>query len=171
MNRKVVATACFFAVTLGVTISVRAQVPVIAPSTWAHITIDTQPRDINGAPTGSPSSAAFDEWNSIPTAVTDPADNPSPLNIIDIKNVKIANDADFVYIYVDGYKSRTNGVYLAFDTDQSTATGFDIFGLGLVGSELGYVNDFPFDQRTAGVFNNNKPDPGGDMLYRRPARR
>jgi hypothetical protein len=26
---------------------------------------------------------------------------------------------------------------------------------------LGYVNDFVFDQRAPGVFNNNKPDPGG----------
>jgi hypothetical protein len=56
---------------------------------------------------------------------------------------------------------RTNGLYLAFDTDQDVSTGFNVYGLGLVGSELGYVNDFVFDQRTLGVFNNNKPDPGG----------
>ena len=79
----------------------------------------------------------------------------SVLNLVDIKDVKIANDANFVYIYANGYKGRTKNLYLAFDTDQNVATGFDIYGLGLVGSELGYVNDFPFDQRTPGVFNAN----------------
>jgi len=107
---------------------------------------------------GSPSAAAFDEWDSIPLATADPADNPSPLNIIDIADVKIANDADFIYIYVSGHKMRTNGTYLAFDTDQNLETGFNIFGLGLVGSELGYVNDYVFDQRTPGVFNANVGD-------------
>jgi hypothetical protein len=127
---------------------------VVAPSTWATgIVIDP--------PGGPPSSAQFDDWDSIPLALTDPADNPSTLNIIDIKDVKIANDANLLYIYASGHKMRTNGLYLAFDTDQNVATGFNIFGLSLVGSELGYVNDFVFDQRAPGVFNNNKPDPGG----------
>jgi hypothetical protein len=131
---------------------------VVAPSTWAeNITID--------AIVGPPPSSAFDDWDAIPLAVADPDDNPSPLNLIDIADVKIANDNDFIYIYASGHKMRTNGLYLAFDTDQNVATGFDIFGLGLVGSEIGYVNDFVFDQRTPGVFNDNKtagaPDPGG----------
>jgi hypothetical protein len=127
---------------------------VVAPSTWATgIVIDP--------PGGLPSSSQFDDWDSIPLAVSDPADNPSTLNIIDIKDVKIANDANLLYIYASGHKMRTNGLYLAFDTDQNVSTGFNIFGLSLVGSELGYVNDFVFDQRAPGVFNNNKPDPGG----------
>jgi hypothetical protein len=123
--------------------------------------IDPQPRDTNGMPIGSPSSTAFDDWDSIPLALSDPADNPSALNLIDIKDVKIANDANLLYIYASGHRMRTNGLYLAFDTDQNVSTGFDIYGLGLVGSELGYVNDFVFDQRAPGVFNNNQPDPGG----------
>ena len=127
---------------------------VVAPSTWAHITIDPQPRDAGGVPVGDPSPAAFDEWSSIPLALTDPQDNPSVLNLVDIKDVRIANDANFVYIYANGYKGRTKNLYLAFDTDQNVATGFNIYGLSLVGSELGYVNDFPFDQRF-GVFNSN----------------
>lgn len=138
-----------------------AMAQVVAPSTWAtNIVIDPQPRDENGVPAPA-SAAAFTDWATVPLALTDPADNPSVLNIIDIKDVKIANDANFIYIYVNGYKPRTNGLYLAFDTDQDLATGFDIFGLGLVGSEIGYVNDFVFDQRAPGVFNNNKPEPGG----------
>jgi hypothetical protein len=132
--------------------SALAQVePVVAPSTWATgIVIDS---------TGStPTSAAFDDWNDIPIAVTDPADNPSAFNILDIADVQIANDANLLYIHVTGHKLRTNGLYLAFDTDQDVATGFDIFGLGLVGSELGYSNDFVFDQRTE--FNANKNELG-----------
>src|SRR4051812_17487492 len=102
MNRKLVVVACLFAMGIGATRFAYGQTPIIAPSTFAHLTIDPQLRDPGGAPIGSPSAAAFTEWNSVPLAVTDPADNPSPLNIIDIGNVKIANDADFIYIYVDG---------------------------------------------------------------------
>lgn len=133
---------------------------VTAPSTWATNLVQTQPRNPDGTPILPVSAANFDDWDSIPLAVTDPADNPSPLNIIDIKDVKVANDADYLYIYASGYKNRTNGLYLAFDTDQNLDTGYDIYQLDLVGSELGYVNDFPFDQRDPAVFNSNKPLPG-----------
>ena len=150
---------------------------VVAPSTWGSgIVIDPQPRNPDGTPILPPSAAAFDDWDSVPLAVADPADNPSALNIIDIADVKIANDANMLYIYASGHKLRTNGLYLAFDTDQNIATGFDIYGLGLVGSELGYVNDYVFDQRTPGVFNANVADAcctggpldvnnGGALLY------
>jgi hypothetical protein len=139
---------------------------VVAPSTWAaNIVIDPQPRNPDGTPMGSPSAAAFDDWNDIPLALTDPDDNPGELNLIDIKDVKIANDANFIYLYASGHRMRTNGVYLAFDADQDVGTGYNVFGLNLVGSELGYVNDFVFDQRAPGIFNDNKtnglPDPGG----------
>ncbi len=136
----------------------RAQTPIVAPSTWASgIVIDPS--------TDPPDPVTFDDWDDVPVAVSDPADNPSALNIIDIADVKIANDANLLYIYASGHKMRTNGMYLAFDTDQDLATGFNIFGLSLVGSEIGYVNDFVFDQRDSAVFNSNKtggvPDPGG----------
>jgi hypothetical protein len=156
MPHRTILTALLAGVACALSGSTYAQ--VVAPSTWAdNITID--------AIVGPPPDAAFDDWDAIPLAVSDPADNPSVLNIIDVADVKIANDNDFIYIYASGHKMRTNGLYLAFDTDQELATGFDIFGLGLVGSEIGYVNDFVFDQRTPGVFNDNKtagaPDPGG----------
>jgi hypothetical protein len=155
-------TACCAAVSYSA-----ACAQVVAPSTWATgIVIEPQPRNPDGTPILPPSAAAFDDWDAIPLAVSDPADNPDPLNLIDIKDVKIANDADFIYIYASGHEMRTNGVYLAFDTDNDINTGYNIFGLFLVGSEIGYVNDFPFDQRSPGVFNDNKntagePDPGG----------
>lgn len=161
MVRKLFVVTCVVAAWSIGLISPPVLAQVVAPSTWgAGIVIDPQPRDVNGVPEPATESA-FDDWNDIPLAVTDPADNPSVFNIIDIMDVKIANDADFIYIYVSGHTPRTNGMYLAFDADQDLATGFDIYGLGLVGSEIGYVNDFVFDQRTPGVFNNNQPDPGG----------
>jgi hypothetical protein len=162
MTRITGMSGSLFVATVIALVTKPADAQVVAPSTWASgIVIDPQPRDMNGMPIGSPSSAAFDDWARVPRALTDPADNPSVLNLIDIKDVKIANDNELLYIYASGHRMRTNGLYLAFDTDQNVSTGFDIYGLGLVGSELGYVNDFVFDQRAPGVFNNNKPDPGG----------
>jgi hypothetical protein len=162
MVRGVVVSAGMLTAAVFTVVAQSAHGQVVAPSTWAtNIVIDPQPRDMNGMPIGPPSSAAFDDWDSVPLALSDPADNPGPLNLIDIQDVKIANDANLLYIYASGHRMRTNGMYLAFDTDQDVGTGFNIYGLGLVGSELGYVNDFVFDQRTLGVFNNNKPDPGG----------
>ena len=102
-----------------------------------------------------PTGKEFEDWEGIPVALTDPEDNPSAFNIIDIKDVQIANDNNLLYIRVSYYNANSAGAFLAFDTDQDTATGFDIFGLGLVGSELGYVNDFVFDQRDPAVFNQN----------------
>ena len=43
--------------------------------------------------------------------------------------------------------------YIALDIDSNPATGYDIFGLGLIGSEAGWQNDFAFRQST-GVFNS-----------------
>jgi hypothetical protein len=161
MDGRFFITVSLFSAILSAFSTKLAHSQVVAPSTWAsNIVIDPQPRDMNGMPIGAPSSAAFDDWDSVPLALTDPADNPSDLNLIDIKDVKVANDANLLYIYASGHQMRTNGLYLAFDTDQTVETGFNIFGLGLVGSELGYVNDFVFDQRS-GLFNDNKPDPSG----------
>jgi hypothetical protein len=39
-----------------------------------------------------------------------------------------------------------SNIFLAFDTDQNTATGFDILQIGEIGSELGYQTDYPFAQ-------------------------
>jgi hypothetical protein len=176
MFRSNLTLSLLVAACLAAAASRSATAQTVAPSTWATgIVIDPQPRDPSGTPIGSPSSAAFDDWDNIPLALTDPEDNPNDLNIIDIKDVKIANDDELIYIYASGYKMRTKDLYLAFDTDQDVGTGYNIFGLSLVGSELGYVNDFVFDQRTA--FNANNPsgvcctggpldvNNGGALLY------
>ena len=127
----------------------RAQ--IVAPSTFTTaITVQ-----------GEELGAEFDDWAGagIPVAAIDPVDNPG---FIDIHEVQVANDNDFIYLRVSYHDSNSTGTLLAFDTDQDAGTGFDIFELGLMGSEFGYINDFPFSQ-TSGIFNTNVAITGGPL--------
>ena len=95
----------------------------------------------------------FADWAAVPTLLTDAAGDGDP---IDIAGVQIANDADNLYLRV-AYHTPVNpnvgpSIYLAFDIDRDLATGFNIYGLNIVGSDAGFQNDFPFDQR--GGFNS-----------------
>lgn len=97
----------------------------------------------------------FSDWADVPVAATDEAgDNDvGP----DLAMLKIANDETNLYLYI-AYYAEVNpnagpSVYLGFDTDQNKETGFDVFGLGVIGSEVGWVNDYPFKQNN-GVFND-----------------
>jgi hypothetical protein len=109
----------------------------------------------------------FADWASSGITVVDmdPADNTggSP-PFIDIANVQIANDDDFIYIHGTMHSAHTSfaNLFLGFDTDQNAATGFNVFSLGLIGSELGYQTDFPFGQAT-GVFNTGATITGGPI--------
>ena len=125
---------------------------VVAPSTF------TTAIQVQGEAEGT----EFDDWASsgIPIATTDPADNGS---LIDINTVQIANDNDFIYLRVTYHNNNSVGTFLGFDTDQNLATGFDIFSAGLIGSELAYQNDFPFEQ-AAGVFNTGDSLTGGPLF-------
>jgi hypothetical protein len=118
---------------------------VVVPSTF------TTAIQVQGEPVGT----EFNDWASsgIPIATTDPADNTG---FIDINEIQIANDDQFIYLRISYHNNSSVNTYLAFDTDQDLATGFNVFGLGLVGSDLGYQNDFPFEQE-AGVFNTGHP--------------
>jgi hypothetical protein len=105
--------------------------------TYANITID----------------GSYSDWATVPVAVTDPVGDGDP---IDFGAIQIANDANNIYLHVH-YNTAVNpnagpSTFLAFDTDNNVNTGFDIYGLHTVGSEAGYQNDFPFDQR--GGFNS-----------------
>ena len=157
MNRNIVIFACpllvavaLFGITTGAT---HAQ--VVAPSVYTT-TIQVQ---------GETAGTEFADWaaSGITVADADPVDNPggSP-PFIDIGNVQVANDANYIYIHATMHGAITSlaNLFLAFDTDQNLATGFDPFGLGVVGSELGYQTDFPFGQATA-VFNTNATLTGG----------
>lgn len=107
----------------------------------------------------------FDDWADVPEAATDAAgDNDiGP----DLASFKIANDETNLYLYIS-YYAEVNpnagpSVYLAFDTDKDKLTGFDVFGLGLIGSEAGWVNDFPFAQET-GSFNSGDISGGSAQI-------
>jgi len=113
--------------------------------TYANITIDGNTAD----------------WAGVPVAYTDATGDASP---IDIATIQLANDNNNLYIRLT-YGTAVNpnsgsGVFLAFDTDNNPATGYDIYGLGLVGAEAGWQNDFPFEQAT-GVFNTGGGITGG----------
>lgn len=105
--------------------------------TYANITID----------------GSFSDWTGVPVLFTDATGDGSP---IDLGTIQLANDENNLYIRLT-YPTAVNpqggsGVFLALDNDNNPATGFDVYGLGLVGAEAGWQNDFPFAQSN-GVFN------------------
>lgn len=88
----------------------------------------------------------YNDWAGVPVLATDAVDG-SP---IDIGTIQIANDANNYYFRIT-YNAATNpnggpSLYLSFDTDNNLSTGYDIYGLGQVGSDFSSVNDFPFRQ-------------------------
>ena len=107
--------------------------PPPEPSHFSHIQIDGD----------------FSDWAAVPVIATDPAGDGVP----DIVSVKAANDDDYLYVLV-GYNGAVdtntlNGspsTILSLDNDANVATGFDIYGLGQIGAEVSWQNDFPFAQ-------------------------
>ena len=89
------------------------------------------------------------DWGSVSTIATDPADNPGS---IDFLTLQVANNENFIFIrytLAESFNPQSgSGTFLAIDEDNNVATGFDIYGLGIVGSEAGWQNDFPFEQAT-----------------------
>ncbi|MEO1497038.1 MAG: PEP-CTERM sorting domain-containing protein [Planctomycetota bacterium] len=92
----------------------------------------------------------YSDWDDVPVVDSDAADNAG---FVDFADTKIAHDDDFLYIYNSFHTAQSLGAFTALDVDSDVATGFDVFGLGLIGSEAGWQNDFPFTQ-DAGSFNN-----------------
>ena len=80
----------------------------------------------------------------VPVLDSDPLDSPGN---VDIKDVQIANDDTYLYLHISYWTPKSFNTYYSFDTDNNTATGYNIYGLGLVGSEAAWVNDFDFDRR------------------------
>ena len=95
---------------------------------------------------------AYGDWAGVPVVDSDAGDNSSGP---DIGDTQIANDNDFLYIHNTFPNSLTLPTFLSIDVDGNTATGFDVFGLGLIGSEVAWQNDFPFTQ-ASGVFNDGQ---------------
>lgn len=141
---------------LAVTVSASAAV-------WAQVTapsIYTTSIQVQGEALGT----EFDDWatSGIPVIDMDPADN---FGDIDIANIQVANDNDFIYIYASLHNTTPltmSNLFLAFDNDQNKLTGFDVLEIGEIGSEIGYQTDFPFAQ-FAGVFNLGLSITGGPL--------
>ncbi len=120
---------------------------------------DTNTEVISAAPAGPPSyykTIAVDgndaDWSDVPVLHVDPAGDGVP----DIVSVQIANDEEYVYLLVryDGAvdTNTSNGspsTFLSLDNDANPATGFNIYGIGAVGAEVTWQNDFPFAQDAA----------------------
>lgn len=107
----------------------------------------------------------FNDWAAVPTTITDPVDNPGDSAgrpFVDIAGVQLANDDDFLYVHVLYHNTSSINMFLGFDTDQNTTTGFDVLQIGQTGTEFGYQNDFPF-QQAAGIFNIGVSLTGGPL--------
>jgi PEP-CTERM motif len=92
----------------------------------------------------------FSDWAGIPVVDSDPLDNPG---FVDFADTQIANDNNFLYIRNTYWGPKSLGTFMGIDIDESTATGFDVFSLGLIGQDAGWQNDFPFTS-ASGVFND-----------------
>jgi hypothetical protein len=92
----------------------------------------------------------YSDWVGVPVLDSDGGDNAGGP---DIGDTQIANDNDYLYIRNTFPNNDSMQTYIALDIDSNTATGYDIFGAGLIGSEAGWQNDFGFAQAT-GVFNS-----------------
>ncbi|MCP4848206.1 MAG: fibronectin type III domain-containing protein [Verrucomicrobiaceae bacterium] len=136
-------------------------------------TEDTNPTILEATPQGPVSNylkVTVDgdktEWNTVPISLLDPAGDGTQ----DIISVRLANDTDHLYLLVE-YGALTgvntfNGspsTFLSLDTDLDTGTGFDIYGLGVIGADIGWQNDFPFSQ-SSGTFNTNGTFTGGGAM-------
>lgn len=117
-------------------LGVAAMVATAHAGTFKTITIDSD----------------YSDWDDVPVVDDDSGDNSGGP---DIGITKIANDENFLYIYNTFPNNLSLGTFLTIDVDHDIATGFDVFGLGLIGSEAGWQNDFPFTQAT-GVFNDGQ---------------
>jgi len=107
----------------------------------------------------------FSDWASVPALTTPTINVGSP---VDYVTLYAANDDNFLYIrFVLSAAADLNGSgtspYIAIDNDNNPATGYNIFGLNVSGSEVGWVNDYPFAQ-SAGVFNSGSVNGGGAII-------
>lgn len=112
---------------------------------------------------GEAEGTEFDDWAGVPIAVMDPADNPGDFEgrpFIDYANLQVANDSEFLYLHMSYHNTSSFNTFIGIDLDADASTGFDLFQLGLIGSDVGYQNDFPF-QQSAGVYNINVALTGG----------
>jgi len=106
---------------------------------------------------------SFDDWAGIDAVYTDPIGDGDPG---DIHQIFLANNDTHLFIRVV-FNAEINpnagspSLFIGIDNDSNTATGFDVYGLGLIGSEAAWQNDFAFEQAT-GVFNTGATTSGAN---------
>ncbi len=91
----------------------------------------------------------FSDWDDVPVVATDSIGDGTP---IDFHTIQIANNDTHLFLRIT-YATLVNpnagpNTNLAFDVDNNVATGADIYGLGIVGSDAWFLSDAPYDQRT-----------------------
>lgn len=92
----------------------------------------------------------YSDWDDVPVLDSDALDNAF---FVDIADIQLANDNDFLYIRYTHHTANSLGTFIALDVDSDINTGFNVFGLNLIGAEAGWQNDFPFTQDAVN-FNN-----------------
>lgn len=122
-------------------------VALVDTSTWGQVTapsVFTTAITVQGEVLGQ----EYADWaaSGITVIDADPVDNPG---FLDVANIQVANDNDYIYIHATVHNATPlslQNLFLGFDFDQDTATGFDILDAGAIGTELGYQTDYPFAQ-------------------------
>ncbi|EIQ00641.1 hypothetical protein OpiT1DRAFT_05190 [Opitutaceae bacterium TAV1] len=116
--------------------------------TYANITID----------------GIADDWSGIAAAYTDASGDGSPG---DIDQIFLANNDTHLFIRVTFHAlvnpQLLGGFYIGIDNDSNPATGYDVYSLGVLGSEAGWQNDYPFEQAT-GSFNTGAPTDAAILI-------
>jgi len=107
----------------------------------------------------------YSDWSGITASSTDITGDGNP---VDFTNLYVANNSDFLFIRFSldtaaELNLGSNQIFIGIDNDNNTATGFDVYSLGVIGSEVAWQNDFPFAQDT-GVFNSGAITDGGALI-------
>jgi len=105
-----------------------------------------------------------DDWEGqIPAAVVDVSGDGGSGR--DVKAIYLANDASNLYVRIESYNSDAydGNEFTGIDGDNSTATGFNLFGLG-IGSDTLIAGASAFGETTTN-FNNGAANPGSINFY------
>lgn len=107
----------------------------------------------------------YADWDAVPLVAMDPSGDHG--GGPDLAMLQVANDETNLYLRVQYHAAvnpnSTPSVMVGLDNDSNPTTGFDVFGLGLIGAEAGWQNDFPF-QQTNGNFNSGSISGGAASI-------
>ena len=109
-----------------------------------------------------PMQGTFQSWSGVPVVATNPVDSKAPVNIT---SVQMANDSTNLYFLLTFSSAITpdpssgtpasDMIYMAINsTNNSAASGWNVFNSSLIYSNTGFEGNFPFTEN-AGNFNSN----------------